>query len=173
MLLAIDVYYINDSAKVVGVLFTHWQDAQPTHIYTCYKSPVLPYQSGQFYQRELPCILELLKQVNLEQLDAIIIDGYVYLDDNGKIGLGGYLYQSLHNQIPVIGVAKKVFFQNTFNVAEVFRGKSKHPLYITSIGIELNNAKNHIQSMHGKHRMPTLLSLLDQKTKEFSGIPML
>jgi len=167
MLLAIDVYYIDSSAKIVGFLFSNWEDDKPAHIYIAYKNEIMPYKSGVFYQRELPCILALLEQIDITTLDAIIVDGYVHLD-KGKMGLGGYLYQSLPQRIPIIGVAKKPFFNNTTYVAEVLRGKSKHPLYVTAIDIPLCNAACHIQSMHGKNRMPTLLSLLDQETKKFS-----
>lgn len=167
MLLAIDVYYIENSAKAVGVLFENWQDASPTDIIVAYKQDVAPYQPGQFYQRELPCITELLKQVDLSTLSAIIVDGYVYLDNAGKIGLGGYLYHSLQQQLPVIGVAKQAFNGNTKYVAEVFRGDSKKPLYVTAIGMPLPDVAENIHLMHGKHRMPTLLTLLDQQTKLF------
>ena len=44
-------------------------------------------EPGQFYKRELPCILELLKQVN-PLPNYIVIDGYVYLGGDEKPGLG-------------------------------------------------------------------------------------
>ena len=44
---------------------------------------------------------------------------------------------------------------------EVYRGKSKKPLFITSVGIELEQAKQHIQSMAGKDRFPLLLKQAD------------
>lgn len=167
MLLAIDVYYIENSAKAVGVLFNDWQDASPSDILVAYKHDVAPYQAGQFYQRELPCIIELLKQVDLSTLSAIIVDGYVYLDNDGKIGLGGYLYQHLEQQVPVIGVAKQAFNGNTKYVAEVLRGDSQKPLYVTAVGLPLQDCAEDVRRMHGKYRMPTLLTLLDQQTKIF------
>ena len=167
MLLAIDAYYIDNSAKTVGILFDNWLDALPSEIVVAYKDNVEPYQSGQFYQRELPCIIELLEQIDLSTLSVIIVDGYVHLDNEGKIGLGGYLYQYLNQQIPVIGVAKKSFSDNTNYVVEILRGVSKQPLYVTAIGLPLEDAAEHIQRMHGQHRMPTLLTLLDQQTKLF------
>lgn len=166
MILAIDVYYPEDGrAKIVGVLFHHWQDSVPEKTLIAWQENVAPYQSGQFYQRELPCIMTLLKQVDLSMLSTIVVDGYVFLDDSGKIGLGGHLYQEIHQAVPVIGVAKKSFHDNTRHVIEVHRGKSKHPLYITAIGLPVENAAQSIQSMHGPHRIPTLLSLMDQETK--------
>jgi hypothetical protein len=39
----------------------------------------------------------------------IILDGYVALDDHGKIELGGYLFEALEQKYPVIGIAKNGF----------------------------------------------------------------
>lgn len=168
MILAIDVYYIDNRAKSVGILFHHWTDSTSAieQVITDYQDNVAPYQSGQFYQRELPCIMSLLDKIDLSKLTCIVIDGYVHLDE-GKIGLGGHLYHALNKTIPIIGVAKKPFSGNSEYLIEVLRGQSKHPLYVTSIGIPLINAANSVQSMAGKHRMPDVLSYLDQQTKLF------
>ena len=50
---------------------------------------------------------------------------------------------------------------------EVTRSKSNKPLYIKTLGIELTKTADHIKSMAGKHRMPDLLTYLDQQTKLF------
>lgn len=168
MILAIDVYYIDDKAKSVGILFDTWLSETPEAIVTDYLEHIAPYQSGAFYLRELPCIISLLKKIDLSTISVIVIDGYVYLND-GKIGLGGHLYHELKQSIPVIGVAKKSFLGNENTLKEVFRGKSLNPLYITAIGLEAELAAKHIQSMAGKHRMPSLLTFLDQQTKLFKS----
>ncbi|WP_392563726.1 endonuclease V [Orbus wheelerorum] len=168
MILAIDVYYIDDKAKSVGILFNGWQDETPFGIIADYRDNIAPYQSGEFYLRELPCIMSLLEKIDLSKVDIIVVDGHVYLDD-GKIGLGGHLYQALNQSIPIIGIAKNPFFTNNNQVKEVFRGNSKHPLYITSVGIDAELAASNVRAMAGKHRMPTLLSFLDQQTKLFKS----
>ena len=53
-----------------------------------------------------------MSQVNLNAIDAIIVDGYVHLND-GKLALGGHLYQTLDKKIPIIGVPKKSFAGNS------------------------------------------------------------
>lgn len=168
MILAIDVYYINNQAKSVGILFNHWTDNKSDieKIIIDYQNNVAPYQSGQFYQRELPCIMSLLNKIDLSKITTIVIDGYVHLN-NGKIGLGGYLYNTLDKKIPVIGVAKKPFHENNEYLIEVARGQSKHPLYVTALGISLEEAAENIKLMSGKYRMPDLLNYLDQQTKLF------
>jgi len=77
---------------------------------------------------------------------------------NQKGGLGYHLYKSLGNEIPVIGVAKTSFKDNNAFVIDILRGKSKNPLFITSIGIDSEDAAECIKKMHGEFRMPTLLT---------------
>lgn len=166
MKLAIDVYYYPNRAKVVGILFKNWDQPIPNDLITTYIYEVSEYESGMFYKRELSCILELLKQINLKDMSQIIVDGFVYLDDTHRPGLGKYLFDALEEKIPIIGVAKNPFSTVKSIVQEITRGESKKPLYISSIGISLNEASQCIQNMHGNFRIPTLLKLLDQETRK-------
>ncbi|WP_407402727.1 endonuclease V [Chryseobacterium sp.] len=166
MILAVDVFYnIDNIAKIVGVLFENWDDPTPKETVIDYLENIAPYEPGSFYKRELPCILKLLFRITIE-IDCIIINGYVYLNDDNKKGLGAYLYDSLENKIPIIGVAKTSFHDNKNNVVEVFRGKSEKPLYISAIGTDKNQAAQYIKEMHGEFRFPSLLKQLDQETKK-------
>lgn len=166
MILAIDVHYKEDTAKVVCAVLQQWQDAVAMHHWIKYVTTVADYIPGEFYKRELPCILDILSDIDLTTIECIIIDGFVVLDDAGKLGLGGHLYESLHPKVPVIGVAKTSFHQNTQNVIPVYRGESKNPLFITAIGIDLQTAANNIQHMAGEYRIPAVLKELDRRTKE-------
>ncbi len=166
MILAFDTYYFENNAKTVCVHFENWSDEQPSHIYSEIIERVSDYEPGAFYKRELPCILSLLKKIDPDKVDYIIVDSFVLLNDLGKLGLGGYLYNELDKKIPVIGVAKSGFHENKKNVRELLRGNSKKPLFISAIGLELGQAYEMIKSMHGTYRMPTLLQILDTKTKE-------
>lgn len=69
-------------------------------------------------------------------------------------------------EIPIIGVAKKKYklLQNEYR--EVYRGKSKKPLFITSAGFDIDKAKKIIEKMHGSFRIPSMLKLADQLSKE-------
>ena len=165
MKLAFDTYYYDGKAKTIAVSFNNWEDEVPTQIYTDIIEGVEPYEPGSFYKRELPCILSLLKQVNLEEVDLIIVDGYVILEEK-HLGLGGYLYQYLEAKIPVVGIAKSEFVSKTSVFKEVIRGESKKPLYVTAIGTDKEEICHAIERMHGKYRMPTLLQIVDTKTKE-------
>ncbi|HIP47769.1 MAG TPA: endonuclease V [Lutibacter sp.] len=169
MIIAFDTYYFDNKAKTIGVSFNSWDDENHQEIYSEIIEGIAEYEPGSFYKRELPCIISILKNINLDEIDIIIVDSYVILDDNGKLGLGGHLFEKLNKQIPIIGVAKTGYHSNKLNTKPLLRGESKKPLYISAIGIELNLAYENIKSMHGKYRMPTLLQLMDSKTKEKVG----
>ena len=169
MILAVDVYYYENKAKSVGVLFRNWEDPQPFRVISAFHENPLEYVPGSFYKRELPCILDLLRDVDTSQLNVVVVDGYVYLDNEMKPGLGHYVYESLGGAVPVIGVAKTAFHDNESVVTRVYRGKSSKPLYISSVGIEAEKAAEYIQNMSGTFRIPHLLKLLDMNTK--SNLP--
>ncbi len=165
MILALDVHYKETYAKSVGVLF-NWQDSSPAKIITAIIDDVSAYIPGQFYKRELPCLLPVINQVDKDIIEAIITDSYVYIDNNKNFGLGGYLWKVLDEKIAVIGVGKTAFHTNRQTVMEVFRGVSKNPLYVSAIGIDNNEAAQLVKNMHGEYRMPSLLKTLDQITKQ-------
>ena len=154
--LAIDVDYRDDNAHIAGVLFSDWGDNVKTFKSTM--TGVEVYQSGEFYKRELPCILSLIKEHDLKP-DCIFVDGYVTLNDS-KPGLGWHVYQALNEKVMVIGVAKNPRGESMENL-EVYRGDSKKPLYVTSQGIDLNKAKKIVEDMEGPYRIPKLIKLAD------------
>ena len=167
MIIAIDVYYKNNRAKSVSIEFDNWTDEKPTQIHTVELDGIAEYVPGEFYKRELPCILKVLKKSDLSKVEAIVVDSYVQLDDDGKLGLGGYLYHHLEEKIPVIGVAKKKFHTLNKLGAVVLRGESRKPLYVTAAGMDLAEAAEKVRGMAGEYRFPELLKILDGVTKDF------
>lgn len=166
MILTIDVHYKTNYAKTVLLFFEHWQSETPSNVVTHITKDVMEYEPGSFYKRELPCILNALQTVSLDEIETIIIDGYIYVDNEGKYGLGGYLYEALDKKFPIIGVAKTSFQSNKETVVEILRGESKNPLFVSALGLDKEVAANHIKSMFGAYRLPYLLKLMDQITKE-------
>ena len=157
---ALDVHYENDRAFAACILFEKWQDSLPLEIIRTDVPAAKPYQAGRFYLRELPCLLAVLQQAG-QDFETILIDGFVHLQPEVGKGLGMHLYESLDYPAAVIGIAKR-----QLKVAEQFlpilRGRSKRPLYISAIGCSLDHAARSVASMHGPHRIPTLLKLVDQ-----------
>ncbi len=167
--MAIDVHYCDPQAVAAGVLFGSWSQAVPSTTYTLPIAPVAPYVPGQFYQRELPCILALLETIPAA-IGCIIVDGYVTLGTEAKPGLGWHLWQHLGQRIPVIGVAKSAF-QETDPATAVYRGASQRPLYVTAVGVELALAQGWVQQMHGNYRLPTLLKAVDRLCRQTLDLP--
>jgi deoxyribonuclease V len=168
LIAALDVSYpLGGGAMAAGVVFREWSDTQPMSEHQLQVAAVSPYIPGAFYRRELPCLLALLEAID-QPLTAIVIDGYVWLSEKQRPGLGARLHEALGGTIPIIGVAKSLFRGSLF-AAPVQRGNSKLPLYITAAGIDTAHAALLVQSMHGKHRVPTLLKRVDQLSK--SGMP--
>lgn len=95
MKLTVDAYYAGSKSKVVWVLFENFSDEKPLKIISKVVDGVAPYESGSFYKRELPCTVSLLQDLDVWDISLIVVDGFVYLDDEGGYGLGGHLYEYL------------------------------------------------------------------------------
>ena len=165
MKLAVDAYYAENKAKVVGVLFENFSDEKPLEIISKIVDGVAPYESGSFYKRELPCIVLLLQDLDVRDISLIVIDGFVYLDDEGRYGLGGHLYECLERRVQIVGVAKLPFKGSCKLVREIGRGRSKRPLFVSAVGTDLDEAARLVKGMSGEFRLPSLLKILDYETK--------
>lgn len=162
MIACVDVDYRPHGAVAACVLFRAWGDADSAEEYVQSIAQVEPYQPGQFFRRELPCLLSVLTTV-AEPLEAIVVDGYVWLGEE-KPGLGAHLYESLGRRVPVVGVAKTRFIGAA--AGSVQRGGSRRPLYVSAAGLDPMTAARYIQSMHGAYRIPTLLRRVDQLCRQ-------
>lgn len=158
MIACLDVYYRDAGACAAGVVFRDWSDASALDEETVQIADVQPYEPGQFYRRELPCLLAVLRV--LPPVDSVIIDGYVWLGSASKPGLGAHLYEALNRGASVIGVAKTKF-RGADQAREVSRGSSKRPLFVTAAGMDADIAAELVGTMHGEFRIPSLLARVD------------
>ena len=129
MIVCIDVGYREDTARAACIAFDDWDDACSINEYTVDLVGIEPYVPGQFYRRELPCVLAVLDKLPTPPA-VIVVDGYVWLDDNGRKGLGVHLYEALNEDTPIVGVAKTRFATAT-GAVEILRGCSDRPLILT------------------------------------------
>lgn len=166
--LAIDTYYTDSDALTVGIYFNDWKQKNPSKIISYHSSDFAPYIPGEFYKRELPGILGLLEQVKLEEIDTIIIDGFVHLPKN-RPGLGMHLWESLeyNPNLLIVGIAKNYFSSCEEISIPVCRGESKKPLWVDTNGaVPKEIVAKWVKEMHGKYRIPSLLKILDKETKK-------
>jgi len=167
----LDVDYRGNGARAACVVAESWSSEIPLATYICDIESVQEYEPGAFYRRELPCLLQVLGLLP-SQPDAVVIDGYVWLSDASRPGLGAHLYQAMGVRTPVIGVAKTAFHgaASCPIVVQVQRGSSKNPLFVTAVGVGPAVAGAWVHGMAGPHRIPTLLTATDQLSR--SGAAM-
>jgi len=160
----LDAAYSDTSASGACALCLTWDAAKPVRILTHREGAAAAYQPGSFYKRELPILLAVLKL--LERPPAtIIIDGYVWLDGNHRPGLGAFLYEALAQRSRVVGVAKTSFGELLPWCIPVVRGNSQRPLFVSAVGMNVEEAARGVKTMHGRHRIPTLLRLVDREAR--------
>ncbi len=162
-ILALDVHYEEDTGYAAAVSFASWSDPSPAWVHRARVRPVAPYRPGQFFRRELPCLLALLEGLP-EPVDTLVVDGYAQLP-GGRPGLGAHLRASWPGSPTVVGVSKNRFHDDTSS-AELRRGESTRPLFVTALGVSNSRAADWIASMDGPHRIPTLLALVDRIARE-------
>ncbi len=163
MLACLDVDYRPDETVAACVLFQDWEEATEAGHLVEHGPAAEPYEPGQFYRREMPHLLKVLAAVH-EPLEAVIIDGYVWLGPD-KPGLGAHLYEALGRRLPVIGVAKTAFHSSRVAVP-VLRGQSRRPLFVTAVGLDAHHAAECVRRMYGPSRLPTLLSRVDRLCRD-------
>jgi deoxyribonuclease V len=163
-IVCLDVAYSDTAAAVAGALVEGWNaDGACQLLVRRFEGPPASYEPGAFYQRELPLLLPVISEF-ATSIDAIVIDGYVWLEDK-RPGLGGHLFASLGGRIPVIGVAKTRYRNDIWSIP-VLRGTSTQPLFVTSAGIQATEAAHCVRRMHGDHRIPTILALVDGAARD-------
>jgi deoxyribonuclease V len=168
MLVCVDVDYRDGPggtrALAAGIVFADWASPTSAAEHVVQIAEVADYEPGQFYKRELPCVLAVLEQVEYG-MHGIVIDGYVVLDEHGTLGLGGHLWEKLGRAIPVIGVAKNPFSRPNPSI-ELLRGDSQRPLYVTALGVDVEAAAADVHRMHGRFRLPTMLKRVDRLCRD-------
>ena len=171
MIACLDVDYRDSRARAACVLLESWSSQVPAHTYVADIADVRPYEPGSFYLRELPCLLSVLRLLSTMP-KFLVVDGYVWVSADGEAGLGAHLHAAVHEASPVIGVAKTEFIKLRGSplVELVYRGGSKKPLFVTSVGIGIQEAGARVRSMHGAHRIPEPLRLADRVSRNTGAI---
>lgn len=85
MIAFLDVQYSdeNSTARAAILLAELWTDGAARWMNVVDVSEVAPYQPGEFFRRELPCLQKALASAP-EKPSAIVINGYVWLDQSGR-----------------------------------------------------------------------------------------
>jgi deoxyribonuclease V len=159
----LDVDYRDTGAVAAAVLANRWTDPTPAVEVVAHIPVVAEYIPGEFFRRELPCLLAVLDRC--PPPDMIVVDGYVWLGPD-RPGLGARLHEAVG--VPVVGVGKTCFRSATDVSVPVQRGARKQPLWVTAIGIDVAAAAEAVRAMRGPHRVPTLIRRVDRLTRSAS-----
>lgn len=71
MFVAFDTFYYDNKAKTIAVTFDNWEDSNFSKYYSEELIVSSEYIPGEFYKRELPCILSILKNIDINSIDTI------------------------------------------------------------------------------------------------------
>jgi deoxyribonuclease V len=157
-LAAVDVHYLGAAgARAALVTASDARFAGLTSTATILVAETEPYRPGEFYLRELPPIRAVCRHAGPFAL--ILVDGYVDLDPPGRPGLGAHVHAEFG--APVIGVAKTAYRTAT-HAAQIRRGQSARPLYITAAGLTIADAAGLVENMAGPFRIPDALRTADR-----------
>jgi deoxyribonuclease V len=155
---AVDVHYLAcGAAQAAAVVAADATFSRVLADRTGQVAEVPPYQSGQFYLRELPPLRAVLD--GLDGVTLLIVDGYADLDPGGRPGLGAHAHAEFG--VPVIGVAKTAFRTATHAVPVVRGESSARPLFVTAAGMSRHEAADLVRRMAGRYRLPDALRRAD------------
>lgn len=166
MLACLDVHYGGSLAHAGAIVFRTWTDEHPICQYEASSREAGEYVPGEFYKRELGPLLEVISLIP-HSLQTLLIDGYCTLSEEGRPGLGAHLYSALNQSVRIIGVAKTCF--RSAPAAQVLRGTSMRPLYVSALGMPVLEAAQGVARMHGRFRIPTLLRAVDALARQASN----
>jgi len=165
LIAALDAAYSDKGASAACVVFEGWAAGQALSESVVRRAVADAYEPGAFYKRELPLLLDVLREAGAAP-EIVVIDGYVWLDAAGKPGLGAHLHAALSGSCAVVGVAKTAFAGADAWSAKVVRGSAVRALYVTALGLSPSGAASAVQSMHGAHRIPTLIQRADRLARD-------
>lgn len=154
---AVDVHYPDEGgARAALVAAADRRFLAVTAEYVAELETVDEYEPGAFYKRELPAIEAVLALAG--PVSLVVVDGYVDLDPDGRPGLGAHVHEA--TGLPIVGVAKTAFRWAT-HAARVVRGAATRPLFVTAVGLPVEEAAQMVEAMAGAYRIPDALRRVD------------
>jgi deoxyribonuclease V len=161
----LDAAYSDTASAAACVTVEDWTGAAALAEFTHRAGPAADYQPGEFYKREMPPLVAVLGMLPRKP-DIVVIDGYVWLGAEDRKGLGAHLFEALGGASGVVGIAKTQFHGASYWAAEVRRGGSNSPHYVTAAGVDAGEAAAAVKRMHGEHRIPALVAHADRLARE-------
>jgi deoxyribonuclease V len=153
-ILCLDAVYGPVQAVAAGAVIKGWDAKAAEQMFVGRFEARRRYQPGAFYKRELPLLLPLISNVDAP-IGVIVIEGYVLAQSRRAAGPRRASFRKLGFRIPVIGVAKTQYRADTWSIP-IRRAGSERPSFVTSAGMDQEEAAACIRNMHRDHRIPTI-----------------
>ena len=167
MIVVIDADYneTEHSAHAAGVLAESILAEEAAGVVGAFVEGVGEYVPGQFFRREFKCVEAVMRKLEGQDIELIVVDGYAD-SGTGEKALGTFVFEEYG--VPVIGIAKNKYKKCLVPNTEVNRKGCKKPLFVTSKGIDHGTAKEWIAKMHGEYRLPLLVKLADKAARDWT-----
>lgn len=174
MILAFDTYYYDGYSYTVCGAFESWNSEKVKFFVSNRRKGIdAEYIPGELYKRELPCIMQCLSHIKIDNVTSMVVDGFAWVVDeegNQVPGLGKRLQDAVLKEygknISVIGIAKNPYHKKIPNCEEVYRGISKKPLYVTCTeNAFVNHYAINVELMFGEFRIPDIIKSIDTRTR--------
>lgn len=165
MIAILDAAYAGEASVAACLTAGDWTSTVPIAEFTHRAGRAEPHTPGEFHRREFPLIMSVLAMLP-ERPRMLVIEGYVWLDTDGRKGLGAHLFEALRGRTAVVGLATSRFAGAEQWVEQVARGDSTNPLWVTAAGVTLSEAVSGVKRMHGPHRIPTLVGRVAQLARK-------
>lgn len=164
MKLIVAVHFEDANARAAAVAFDAWDAAEAARTYVSHINHVEAAVRGALDLRELPCVMQLLREHQLAP-ELLLIDGFVHLDADETPGLGQHLFHALGSGVPVVGISKRRLPGLSAQFEVMREEEEAQPLLITCAGMDIGAAKARVRAMHGRKRVPTLMKLAARLAK--------
>ena len=96
----------------------------------------------------------------------VVIDVSVWFWVEERKGRGAHLHEALNAGSAIVGIAKTKFKGASYWAAQVLRGSSESPVFVTAAGLAIEEAVAGVKRMHGEHRIPTLAGRADRLARD-------
>jgi deoxyinosine 3'endonuclease (endonuclease V) len=174
MILAFDTYYYDGYSYTVCGAFESWDSEKAKFFVSNRRKGIdAEYTPGELYKRELPCIMQCLSHIKIDNVTSMVVDGFAWVVDeegNQVPGLGKRLQDAVLKEygknISVVGITKNPYHKQIPNCEEVYRGISKKPLYVTCTeNAFVNHYAIKVELMFGEFRIPDIIKSIDTRTR--------
>lgn len=178
MILLTDVFYEEEvnTAHIAAIAIDNWTSSTILKTWEIDKSGIdCEYIPGQFFKREMPCLIELWNTISEEeksQITTIIVDGFYDIWD-GRHGLGHHFHDWLIENgydKEVVGIAKSPcretnkFTLPVYRTEESKKSKCRSALWVNGSNMD-NDYQAKVLSMHGEYRLPTMVKAVDKLSR--------